>query len=210
MLRETIDIGFDFRKDSKCGDPDTDSQKLYDAHRLLLTNNLCMNLSSDRMCPHFDKKYSSKFNGWLQDNEIEELKHKVRTIGGHLIFPAHKKNGFTINQARGINRIICDRFDLTLECIRRLYLNENSPLLKTLENYKDFFDLFIDFNGYIEFFLLQDFINDKKQIKFSLPFDNFNRLPLPQSIDEYRQYKNHVINLIDKRNSRIQKSIIAY
>lgn len=233
MLRETIDIGFDFRKDSKCGDPDTDSQKLYDAHRLLwskelpngkffnlevksfkynrllLTNNLCMNLSSDRMCPHFDKKYSSKFNGWLQDNEKEELKHKVRTIGGHLIFPAHKKNGFTINQARGINRIICDRFDLTLECIRRLYLNENSPLLKTLENYKDFFDLFIDFNGYIEFFLLQDFINDKKQIKFSLPFDNFNRLPLPQSIDEYRQYKNHIINLIDKRNSRIQKSIIA-
>ena len=90
-----------------------------------------------------------------------------------------------------------------------MFLNENSPLLKTLENYKDFFDLFIDFNGYIEFFLLQDFINDKKQIKFSLPFDNFNRLQLPQSIDEYRQYKNHIINLIDKRNSRIQKSIIA-
>ena len=65
-----------------------------------------MNLSSDRMCPHFDKKYSSKFNGWLQDNEIEELKHKVRTIGGHLIFPAHKKNGVTINQAKGINRMI--------------------------------------------------------------------------------------------------------
>ena len=30
-----IDIDFDFRQDSKCGDPDTDSQKLYEAHKLL-------------------------------------------------------------------------------------------------------------------------------------------------------------------------------
>ena len=69
-----IDIDFDFRQDSKCGDPDIDSQKLYEAHKLLwskelpngklftlkikddsygrflIRNNLCMNLSSDRMC----------------------------------------------------------------------------------------------------------------------------------------------------------------
>ena len=67
-----IDIDFDFRQDSRCDDPDTDSPKLYEAHkllwskelpngktftleikggsygRLLLKNNLCMNLSSDR------------------------------------------------------------------------------------------------------------------------------------------------------------------
>ncbi len=228
-----IDINFDFRQDSKCGDPDTDSQKLYEAHkllwskelpngknftfeikgdsygRLLIKNNLCMNLSSDRMCPHFDGKYSNKFNGWLSDFEREELKHKVRTIGGHIVFPAHKNNGFTINQARGVSRIICDRFDLTLECIRRLYINNESPLSKTLTNYKDYFDLFIDFNGYVDFFLMQDFIDQKKRIKFSIPFDNFNRSPLPQDINEYRLYKAHTLELINKRNRRILDTITS-
>ena len=35
-----IDIDFDFRQDSKCGDPDTDSQKLYEAHKLLWSKEL--------------------------------------------------------------------------------------------------------------------------------------------------------------------------
>ena len=228
-----IDIDFDFRKDSNCGDPDTDSQKLYEAHkllwskelpngkmftleikgdsygRLLIKNNLTMNLSSDRMCPHFDGKYNNKFEGWLSDFEREELKHKVRTIGGHILFPAHKMNGFTINQARGVSRIICDRFDLTLECIRRFYQNEESPLSKTLTNYKDFFDLFVDFKGYVNFFHLQDFVDQSGQIEFSLLFDNFNRPPLPQTIDEYLLYKEHTLNMMNKRNRRILDTILS-
>jgi hypothetical protein len=210
-----IDVDFDFRKDSECGDPDTDSPKLYEAHkflwnkmlpceknldleiitlggkygRILLKNNLCDNLSSDRMCPHFDGKYNGKFDGWLSDLEREELKHKVRTIGGHIIFPAHQKYGFTINQARGVNRKICDRFDLSLECIRRFYEGKQSPLYDTLMRYKDFFDLFVDFSDYVDFFMLQDFIDKNGQIKFSLPFDNFICPPLPQTIDEINNTK---------------------
>ncbi len=226
---ELFDITYDFRKDSNCGDPDSDSKKLYSAHgilwnkllpsgkmleinifedrygRLLLKNNQYMNFSSDRMCPHFDGKYNGLFNGWLTNEEIELLKHKVRTIGGHIVFPAHKKDGFTINQARGVNRSIGDRFDLTLECIRRFYEKDKSPLYETLMRYKDFFDLFVGFNEYVEFFLLQDFINDQKQVKFTLPFNDFIRSPLPQNSDEYRQYKDKTIELIDKRNSRILK-----
>lgn len=174
--------------------------------RLLLKNNLCMNLSSDRMCLHFDGRYSNKFDGWLTDLEREELKYRVRTIGGHIVFPAHKKNGFTINQARGVSRIICDRFDLTLECIRRYYKQEESPLVNTLINYKDFFDLFNDFKNYVDFFLLQDFLNHQEQIEFSLPFDNFMRPSLPQTVYEYKQYKQHTLNLINKRNKRIIES----
>lgn len=227
---DKIDVDFDFRQDSKCGDPDADSQKLYETHkllwskmlpngkkfdleikgdnygRLLIKNNFCANLSSDRMCPHFEGKYNNKFDGWLSEFEREELKHKVRTIGGHIIFPAHKKNGFTINQARGINRLICDRFDLTLECIRRFYKDEQSPLYDTLARYKDFFDLFIDFRGYVNFFLLQGFIDEKEQIEFSLPFDNFNRPPLPQTPDEYKQYKIHTVDLMNSRNKKILES----
>lgn len=32
-----IDINFDFRIDSVCGDPDADSPKLYETHKLLWT-----------------------------------------------------------------------------------------------------------------------------------------------------------------------------
>lgn len=164
-----------------------------------------MNLSIDRMCPHFIGKYSKSCSNWLTQPEQEELKHSLRTIGGHIVFPAHKRNGLTINQARGVSRIICDRFDLTLECIRRLYQNEVNPLSKTLQNYKDFFALFDDFEGYIHFFHLQDFLTPRGKIAFSLPFDNFNRPALPQSLEEYLQYQEHTINLIKKRNCRIMR-----
>ncbi len=229
-----IDVSFDFRQDSNCNDPDTDSQKLYEAHkllwnkmlpcgekldlkitgdhygRLLLKNNFCDNLSSDRMCPHFVGKYNGKFDGWLNNPSEEELTYKVRTIGGHIIFPAHRKDGYTINQARGVNRIISDRFDLTLECIRRFYQQEPSPLHNTLVRYKVFFDLFFDFHGYVEFFLLQDFVDEHGKVKFSLPFDNFNRPALPQTPDEYMQYKTHVIDLINNRNQRIINFVMNF
>lgn len=222
-----LDTEFDYRKDSKCGDPDKDSKKLYEAHkllwsknlpngeilsleiqsrgygRLLLKNNLTINLSSDRMCPHFVGKYSKNCSNWLTLPEQEELKHCIRTIGGHIVFPAHRRNGLTINQARGVNRIICDRFDLTLECIRRFYQNEVSPLSKTLQNYKHFFELFIDFQGYIQFFHLQDFITSEEEISFSLPFDNFKRPALPLNIEELTRYKEHTIKVIEKRNCKI-------
>ena len=138
-------IDFDFRKDSKCGDPDK----------------------------------------------------------GHIVFPGNKRNGFTINQARGVSRIICDRFDLTLECIRLYYQEQKSPLYDTLVRYQDFFDLFVDFNGYVDFFMLQDFIDEKVQINFSLPLDNFSRPALPQTADEYKRYRIHTIDLLNKRNNRI-------
>ena len=227
-----IDINFDFRKDSVCGDPDADSPKLYQYHtvlwskplpngsafnlksvliggnfgRFLLQNNLYDNLSSDRMCPHFVGKYNKDFEGWISEDEKEEFKHIVRTIGGHIVFPAHKKNGFTINQARGVNRKICDRFDLTLECIRLFYLNKQSPLFDAIVRYEDFFKLFECFEHYVNFFLLQDFVDEDYNVKFCLPCKNFERPPLPQNIDEYIAYRTLTIEQIKKRNNRILSS----
>lgn len=226
-----IDIEYDFTLDSKCGDADTDSPKLYDLHsflwkqelsnnvvlnlnvinksygRLLLQNNLTDNLSSDRMCPHFVGKYNGKFDDWLSDSDKIIFKKKVRTIGGHIVFPAHRRNGFTINQARGVNRKISDRFDLTLECIRKFYRNEENPLSSALNRYSDFFKIFEDFKGYIDFFMLQDFMEYNENIKFSLPFDDFNRSALPENKEEYENYMNNTIELIDKRNNRILNRI---
>lgn len=224
MLKD--EVSFDYRTNSRCGDPDRDSPRLYNAHkalwnktlpngkeltlevvgtksRILLGSNLSDNLSSDRMCPHYHSTYGGKMDDWLDTDEIDDLKQTVRTIGGHIVFPAHRRGGFTINQARGVHRMICDRFDLTLECIRRFYNAEKSPLYKVLCRYTDFFDLFVDFASYVDFFLLDDFIDQNDEVRFSLPFDDFNRSPLPLTIDEYRFYKNHTSECIKSRNQRI-------
>jgi hypothetical protein len=228
MNKAIIDTHFDFRNDTKRNDPDRDSRKLYKYHkllwtkvlpcnkkldleiishngRLLLKNKLYGNFSSDKMFPHLAGKYNNKFDGWLTNSETNELRYIVRTIGGHIIFPAHKHNGNTINQVRGCNIHICDRFDLTLECLRLFYLNKKNPLSEVFLRYKGFFDLFGCFRGYVDFFLLQDFIDKNDNVKFVLPFDNFTRSALPVSPEEYKLLKDRSIALINKRNKRISK-----
>jgi hypothetical protein len=110
----------------------------------------------------------------------------------------------TINGARGFNPKIIDRFDLTLECIRHHYSNEDSPLSNTLEIYSDFFNLFEDFQGYVDFFLLQDLVTeDYLSIKFYLLFDSFNNPPLPTNVHEYLLYKTNMTDFVLARNKRI-------
>jgi hypothetical protein len=113
----------------------------------------------------------------------------------------------TITGARGINHKIQDRFDLTLECIRRFYLKESSPLSDPLERYSQFFNLFDDFNGYVDFFHLQDSVEkDYSEVKFWHLFNNFDYSPLPKNIDEYQSYKIRVIDFIKARNQRMLNS----
>jgi len=145
---------------------------------------------------------------WLIEQipgEVNELFDAGSTIGAYTVFPNNRIDGqHTINQARGVNNLIDDRFDLTLECIRLFYLEEESPLFSTLLRYKKFFNLFEDFNGYIHFFLLDDLIDEHNNIKFYLPFDNFNTRPGFSSIDQYLSYKKGVIKFVESRNKRIQ------
>jgi hypothetical protein len=122
-----------------------------------------------------------------------------------MIFPGNRiGRKMTINGARGFHPRIKDRFDLTVECIRRHYSGENSPLGETLERYADFFGLFEDFRGYVEFFLLQDMVvEDFSGVKFSMPFDDFNTSPLPACMEAYVDYKQNAIEFIKARNRRI-------
>lgn len=73
---------------------------------------------------------------------VEKYVRDFYTIGGMIIFPQRR---FSLNCARGCHQRIRDRWDLTLECIRRYYQGEESPLYKSLLKDKDFFDLFVDF-----------------------------------------------------------------
>jgi hypothetical protein len=76
--------------------------------------------------------------------EENEAFHRIgSTIGARIVFPGNridKKN--TINGARGFPPLIKDRFDLTLECIRRHHLKQDSPLREVLARYQGFFALF--------------------------------------------------------------------
>ncbi|MEL7282321.1 MAG: hypothetical protein AAFY35_12110 [Pseudomonadota bacterium] len=141
----------------------------------------------------------------LSESEVEELHSTGSTIGAYILFPSNRIDMKpTINGARGMSHAIGDRFDLTLECIRRHYLQEASPLETTLQRYASFFALFDNFQGYVDFFLLQDLVTEDYQaIRFYLPFDDFKSSPLPSSVSEYRTYQKGVLEFIENRNGRI-------
>lgn len=224
-----IDINFNFYSDASGGDPDSTSPTLRRYHKILwskplpngknfeLIDNkkgayLYQNselgeffLGSDAIT-HSYKNQTRKH--WLTKqipSEVDELFDIGSTIGAYTLFPKNKiDNKFTINQARGVNSLIDDRFDLTLECIRLFYLGQKSPLYDTFLRYKNFFDLFDSFIGYVQFFLLNDLIDENQKIKFYLPFDDFRTPPSFSDIDEYLLYKKRVVNFIMSRNKRIE------
>ena len=141
----------------------------------------------------------------LSSNDMETFFKKCSTISAYMIFPSKQVDRkMTINAARGVNSKIQDRFDLTLECIRRFYNKEESPLTVTLERYTSFFNLFQDFKGYIDFFLLHDLVNkDYSKILYWHPFVNFDNSPMPKNLEEFSNYRDKVMSFITKRNQRI-------
>ena len=223
-----IDTTFNVHSDAKGGDPDSTSPTLRSYHKILwsksLPNGKTFELSDKNGVYLHHKSELGEFilgsdaithsyrnqtrKHWLTkqiSSEVDELFNTGSTIGAFTLFPKNKvDNKFTINQARGINSLIDDRFDLTLECIRLFYLGQKSPLYDTFLRYESFFELFKSFNGYINFFLLNDLIDENQKIKFHLPFDNFETKPSFANIDEYLIYKKGVMNFIQSRNERMK------
>ena len=142
----------------------------------------------------------------IPSNEIDSFYALCSTIGAYIIYPSKRVDKkMTINGARGTNGKIKDRFDLTLECIRRYYIKEDSPLNETFERYKQFFNLFDSFEGYVDFFLLQDLVtSDYSSIKYLIPFESFENYPLPNDIEEYKQYKYNLSNFVSARSQRME------
>nr|WP_227820335.1 hypothetical protein [Ramlibacter tataouinensis] len=130
------------------------------------------------------------------------------TIGGMMVFPANRvAQKMTINGARGFHPKIKDRFDLTLECIRRHYRDEDSPLRAVLLRYTDFFAIFGTFQGYVKHFLLEDLVSeDCATVRFFTPFNDFRTSPLPQSFESYSHYRRSATDFITARNVRILAS----
>ena len=128
------------------------------------------------------------------------------SIGARILFPCNQVDGKrSINQRRGLEHKISDRFDLTLEAIQRHYAGESSPLADDLARYSDFFELFESFEGYVDFFLLNDLVKSDGTVKFFIPFESYDDSPLPSTFDEYVLFRNAQIEFRDSRNARIDE-----
>ena len=108
-----------------------------------------------------------------------------------------------MNQARGCHKRICDRWDLTLECIRRYYKGESSPLEKAIHKSESFFKLFVDFKGYVDYFLLQDCVDGNYNVKFWLNTPLFESNPMPKTFESYLEWIQSQIQFVEQRNKRI-------
>lgn len=142
--------------------------------------------------------------------ECDEFYDLASTIGGYIIFPSNRIDRKpTLNGIRGMHPRILDRFDLTLECIRRWYQGIGSPLQEHIERYSSFFKLFGDFENYCSFFLLEDLLDeDGCAVHFWLPFEDFGiRSPVPVNLDEYMEYKSRVTEFTHARNRRMASYI---
>jgi len=224
-----IDTSFDMSSDANGGDPDATSPTLRRYHKLLWRKSLPsgdlfdlrddtpgyylhlssklgdFSLGSDAITHSYKNQKNKKWLTTQIPKEVQELFDRGSTISTYTVFPNRMVNGKqTINQARGVLRLIDDRFDLTLECIRRLYAEETSPLKEVLNRYSFFFRLFETFEGYAQFFLLQDLIDEQGRIKFYLPFDNFQSPPQFRDVDDYLVYKSRVESFINARTRRIE------
>lgn len=165
-------------------------------------------LSSDRAIPTFSKwKKLEHIISQIPKDRLSNFINLTETIGGIIIWPSNRiVDNQTINGARGFNSLISDRLDLTIECIRRYYLNQESPLYETFKRYDSFFRLFENFKGYIEFFLFQDAVSsDYSSVKIADTFENFESVPVPKTVDEYMEYMNHTEELVKARNKRIAR-----
>jgi len=231
-LHDHIDIAFDFRSDTPGypkTDPDSVSPTLRRYHRLLWSKPLPGGASFDLVdtTPGAYLHHRSQLGEfWLASDAviptfrkeaclshvIEQIPEEVRTflgigytIGGMMLFPGNRVDRrMTINGARGFHPRIKDRFDLTVECIRRHYLNEESPLSRPLARYAEYFRLFGDFRGYVDFFLLQDIVTENcAAVKFFLPFDDFTSSPVPDSMASYVTHRDLAVGFIQARNQRI-------
>jgi hypothetical protein len=237
------------RNTGELRDPDTCSDTLRRHHRLLwskpLPNGTVFELELRESSPPYYLRHNSEFGEFVLSSDtvvpsfwkqreisdvIESLADEVQafntlgyTIGGMMVWPANRVNKkMTINAARGCHPWIKDRFDLTVECIRRYYSDpkkrarEHNPLGETFARYDDFFRLFRDFRGFVNFFLLQDLVTeDYSAVNFHMPFEEFETLPFPGTdrsdsidarIEEYRAYKQKASDFIEARNERILKS----
>lgn len=164
-------------------------------------------LTSDSVLPTFIRRTDTQ---WiiekLPSENIAALNTITYTIGGMVLLPGNQIDGrWTINQARGCTGPTADRFDLTIECVRHRYEGTAHPLATTSDRYRAFFDLFNDFAGYVDFWLLDDLIDADGRVSLFLPSDDLTLPSVPRTVDDYLEFGENPITFVIARNERIRQ-----
>jgi len=76
---------------------------------------------------------------------------------------------------------------------------------KALQRSSKFFDLFIDFKNYVDFFFLQDCVDSNYNVKLWLDTTLFTSMPMPINLEDYYKWINSQIDFVAKRGERIAK-----
>ncbi len=153
-------------------------------------------------------------------NRIGEFLLTSRTIGGHVLWPAHQINrNMTINQIRGRKNAIYDRIDITLAELQHFYNTDGNgkakfsqPLYDAFKRYEWFFyDFFKSFENYISCMKLEMFLRDKKVISLAnsdikngivifVSNEHMNYKPT-----DYSKFIENCTNLIEIRSNEMNK-----
>jgi len=229
-----VDVAFCFYDDPDFRvDADSDSRVLQSWHGLLWTKELpggfriewsaeeestCLvhnshlgnfRISSDTIASTHER-YVPDLWASVDEESQRAFNRAFYTVGGFIVFPRHPGS---LNQRRGWDRSIADRFDLTLECIRRHYLElDPNPLGAVLSEDAAFFGLFgsgaSGFQSYVEFFHLQDLVDGLSVRWLDGTQDDtwsFSKPALPGNAIAYRRYLESLRGFVEARNERIAR-----
>ena len=171
--------------------------------------------------PKIMKEFNENISKFIKNTDytsfIRKYLRKSNTLGGFIVFPRHNNS---INQLRGTKSEINDRFDLTLECIKRYYNQEkeNNPLYDVLEHNSVFFNMFGSFENYINFSCLGPWVNenyqvvdvfnsDDKKIKLLSDWDG-KTCDFPNTeckASDWWRFYNNMMKHLEERNDKINE-----
>lgn len=169
----------------------------------------------------------------MKEKQIGEFLETTRTFGGHIIWPrwigVPKRKGEygyefirdfkSINIFRGGEKGFYDRIDLTLFDLKEWYLEQTCKLKLTYDKNKIWLEQFVDFEGFVNFFKLNDYVCKKEyKIKNLCSYhegDKFKYLTsndvyptsIPREEIGYSKFADASVYLTKKRNTLIEHSI---
>lgn len=212
------------------GDPDATSARLYEWHHAIWSHQAAQSRRFRLVNMGLELRLTAKagvevrlksdgiittWTGWTRlapdvaavaAEPMDPFFRIASTIGAYILWPV---DGYgSINQIRGSTAAIADRFDLTLECIRRHYLGEDSPLSSVMAEHSAFFDLFVDFGGYADFWLVSDALTPDGRVRSFMtgrPIDGFRDHGHAQTAAEYFAFRESSIAFVSSRNDRIRQ-----
>lgn len=172
-----IDILFDFRTDSAGRDPDSASPTLKAYHQAL-----------------WSKPLPNGQNLYLTTEDCSYLRWGDMYFGSDSITASfrYERNKDLLT---GIARAVPSFSDYIEDYLHKAY---------TIGEDKAFFDLFVDFKGYVDFFFLQDCVDDNYNVKIWFDTPLFEINPMPRTVEEYCSWIDSQLDFVSSRGRSIK------